>query len=85
MSLLTETLNKIEYHLQENYPEIAARLRSGLSYSEIEAKVSFLPFKLPQELYELYQWKNGILETNGIEGFYKHYRFLSLEEKDCPI
>lgn len=51
-----------------------------MSYAEIEAKVSSLPFRLPQEFYELYQWKNGTLETSNTVDFYKYYRFLPLEE-----
>ncbi|MCC0178711.1 SMI1/KNR4 family protein [Waterburya agarophytonicola K14] len=80
MSLLTETLNKIFLYLKHNYPKIASSLQPGLSDREIELKVASLPFRLPQEFYELYQWKNGTPETSDALNFYRHFRFLPLEE-----
>lgn len=34
-------------------------LDDGLSYEEIQQQVKDLPFELPSEVYELYQWSNG--------------------------
>ena len=56
-------------------------MNKGLTRKEIEEKVKKLPFKLPEEVYELYQWANG-----GINSFIPHSTgwdltsFRSLEE-----
>lgn len=34
-------------------------MQPGLSRDEIEDLVKDLPFKIPSEVYELYQWRNG--------------------------
>lgn len=39
-------------------------LNPGLEYEEIEQQVSVLPFKLAEEVYELYQWSNGAFLGN---------------------
>jgi cell wall assembly regulator SMI1 len=62
MSTLMDTLQRILNWLQANYPEAASSLKPGLSYEEIEVKLADLPFHLPQEVYELYQWRNGMDE-----------------------
>lgn len=40
---------------QMSYP----LLNTGLEREDIERQVSVLPFKLAEEVYELYQWSNG--------------------------
>lgn len=80
MSLITDSLNNIFSWLQQNNPTVAASLQSGLSYREIENKLSSLQFRLPQELYELYQWRNGSNRIAKNVYFFKYYRFLPLEE-----
>ena len=60
MSLLTESLEQILIQLEQKDPEIAASLQPGLTREEIDEIVKYLPFKLPEEVYELYQWRNGI-------------------------
>ena len=80
MSLLIDSLNNIFTWFQQNNPTVAASLQSGLSYREIENKLSSLPFRLPQELYELYQWRNGSIRIAKNADFFEHYRFLPLEE-----
>ena len=80
MSLLTNSLNNIFVWLENNNPAVAASLQSGLTYAEIEDKVASLPFRLPKELYELYQWRNGSREENEKVEFFECYRFLPLEE-----
>jgi len=59
MSRLTEALDRIGNYLQQHAPEVFATLQPGLSYEEIEEIVKDLPFRLPPEVYELYQWRNG--------------------------
>lgn len=81
MSALTDALERILNWFQENKPDYAASLQPGLTIEEIEEKVKNLPFKLPKEVYELYQWQNGMCDEYG--GFFEYYRFLPLEEALC--
>jgi hypothetical protein len=63
-------------------------LNPGLSFEDIERKVSILPFALPMEVYQLYMWRNGgSLESlpypsfeNYEEGYEQIHRFLPLNE-----
>ena len=59
MSLLTDSLNQIQTWLETNYPLAAESITPGLTLSEIESKIETLPFSLPNEFYELYQWSRG--------------------------
>ena len=59
MSLLTEALERISSWLEQHQPEIAALLQPGLTFEEIEEETQYLPFQLPKEVYEIYQWRNG--------------------------
>ncbi|MEH2224262.1 SMI1/KNR4 family protein [Nostoc sp.] len=59
-SILTESLDRILKSLEEKDPEIASLLQPGLTRKEIDEITKDLPFKLPEELYELYQWRNGL-------------------------
>ena len=83
MSGLTNALNRIvnwlEKHSCEKYASVNV-LQPGLSYEEIERRVVDLPFKLPEEVYELYQWRNGTCEgEEDFSKFFSGYAFLSLE------
>ncbi|BCL34130.1 SMI1/KNR4 family protein [Nostoc sp. MS1] len=87
MSLLTETLERIFKHLQQNRPEVASLLKPGLKFEEIQSKIRNLPFRLPEEVYELYQWRNGIEYTNISRinlhldiSFIPHFDFIPLEQ-----
>lgn len=64
-SILTESLDRILIALEEKDPEIASRLQPGLTRKEIDEITKGLPFKLPEELYELYQWRNGLSDDVG--------------------
>ncbi|MBD2197706.1 MULTISPECIES: HEAT repeat domain-containing protein [Calothrix] len=64
MSFLTETLERIFKHLQQYRPEVALLLKPGLTIEAIQSQIHDLPFCLPQEVYELYQWHNGIDYSN---------------------
>ncbi len=54
---IVKALEKITAWLQNNCPEGFATLRPGLTREEIEEEVPSLG--LPEEFYQLYQWKNG--------------------------
>jgi len=59
MSVLTDSLNQIQTWLENNCPIAAETITPGLTLSEIESKIENLPFSLPEEFYELYQWSRG--------------------------
>lgn len=56
---VTFALERIEYWARQNDPAFITLLQPGLSRSEIDAAVGSLPFALAEEVYELYQWRNG--------------------------
>ncbi len=74
MSEITEALQRIEVWLQNHMPNRAAELKPGLTRDEIEGKVKDLPFSLPEEVYELYEWHDGSVDRFLLE----NYDFLSL-------
>ena len=66
MSDLTEALDRILNALPQKpwmeFPGIehdSSLLQPGLTHAEIEEIVKDLPIRLPEEIYELYQWRNG--------------------------
>lgn len=74
MSEITEALQRIELWLQNHMPERAAELRPGLTRNEINELVKDLPFTLPEEVYQLYQWHDGSVDRF----IFEQYDFLSL-------
>ncbi|MBE9208123.1 SMI1/KNR4 family protein [Nostoc sp. LEGE 06077] len=77
MSLLTQTLERILVWLQANCPSVASFPYPGLTNEQIQELTKDLPFKLPREVKELYQWRNGTLHG---QGFFPFSVFYSLEE-----
>jgi|GEM_PF-3763658 len=59
MSTLSSALDRIARWFQENDPDRFWGLEPGLSRDEIDAIAKDLPFPLPEEVYQLYQWRNG--------------------------
>lgn len=87
-SPLASALDRLIRWLEANAPAIAQGLQPGLTRAQIEAQVQHLPFRLPEEVYQFYQWRNGgsIESTCGssshrvpIRLLYS-YQLLSLEE-----
>lgn len=76
MSELMQALNRI----LDQRPDCISYLQPGLTYDEIEEKVKDLPFRLPKEVYELYQWRNGLTINDSKIEFFPGYQFLPLEE-----
>jgi hypothetical protein len=62
MSELTEALESILDWLEKNNPYEFSHLRAGLSRDEIDELVKDLPFTVPEEVYELYQWHDGLAD-----------------------
>jgi len=86
MTQLTEALDRILNWAKKNYDE-PGDWRSGLTDAEIEEKtIDLLPLKLPLEVYELYQWRDGCLDpyedySNFYSSFiYDRLDFLHLDE-----
>ncbi|BAY13188.1 hypothetical protein [Calothrix sp. NIES-2098] len=59
MTVLTETLEQLEYWLWQHHPDLAASLNPGLTSQEIDNTIRNLPIQITQEIRELYQWTNG--------------------------
>ena len=59
MTELTNALNRILAWLEEHRPKATEGFQPGLSSAEIEEKLSSLPFCVPEEVCELYRWRNG--------------------------
>ena len=76
MSQLTDGLNRIYNKMAIHTPHRIQALEPGISVSQIKDLVTDIPFKLPSEVYELYQWHNGLF---GWDFLFENYEFLSLE------
>ncbi|MBE9115244.1 hypothetical protein IQ249_04950 [Lusitaniella coriacea LEGE 07157] len=59
MSNLTKALNQIMNWLEEYQPECAASFSPGLSRQKIDRLFAPLNVLIPEEIHELYQWRNG--------------------------
>jgi hypothetical protein len=70
-TILIDSLERILGWLPNNFPSYATGFLPGLSNDEIEERVTNLPFKLPKEVYDLYNWRNGTDSEAGI--FVYHY------------
>jgi hypothetical protein len=84
MSLLTDALDRVLNWFQDHEDLEFAHFQSlelGLTHEEIEEKVTeLLPFRLPKEVYKLYQWGNGAcIGEEEYARFFNDYVFLSLD------
>jgi hypothetical protein len=59
MSPLTDALNRIMAWLQQNCPACTLSFQPGLSPEQVASRLGELLFRVPREVYELYQWRNG--------------------------
>jgi hypothetical protein len=78
MSDVSDACDRILECLQQLKEWDAQRFQPGLSRQEIEEKSRELVFPLPQEVYELYQWRNGNPWSNCF--IFANYWMLSLED-----
>ena len=73
-------LRQILNHTAAANPSLKAHLRKGLSKKQIKEKTRSFPFRLPKEVEELYQWRDGLsLEVHDAFLFHYHY-FLPLDK-----
>lgn len=80
MQGLTQALDNIMEWLENHLPEYAASFLPGLTLDEIFESVEVLGFPLPDELYELYQWRNGTREHIVPSFIFPVFEFLSLDK-----
>jgi len=74
---MTKLQNALERILEWNKVyklERISFLQTGLSIAEIDEISQDLPFKLPQVVYELYQWRNGSISEQDINDSEYLYR-----------
>lgn len=81
---MIEELKSILHHHVRLNTQIPGRLNDGISLDEIRRQSESLPFALPEEVEQLFQWRNG---TNIEEGdlldarwFFPGFYFPSLQE-----
>ena len=79
MSELTQALNRIMAWLSANQPSFANSFLPGLTNEQIQAAVKYIPFELPEEIYELYRWRNGTEARHDCD-FYPAMNFITLEK-----
>lgn len=87
-SPLISALERLSRWLETNAPAIAQAFQPGLTRKQIEAQIQALPFRLPEEVCQFYQWRNGGAIEVTAEGHSYHqaiellpiHRLLSLEE-----
>ncbi|MEM7594792.1 MAG: HEAT repeat domain-containing protein [Cyanobacteria bacterium P01_A01_bin.83] len=81
---LQQVLDEVLKWFKLNRPEYHSSLYPGLTQFEVDREAQNLPFKLTQELYQLYQCKNGSPFIDSTEPFdtmfFPGYLFLSLQK-----
>ncbi|MEH1791730.1 SMI1/KNR4 family protein [Nostoc sp.] len=75
MSELTDELDYIWGWLQSTSLEFVDCYNQGLTRQQVDEIVKVMPFKLSDEFYELYQWRNGIADL-GFNNYYPLVEFL---------
>lgn len=98
-SLLT-SLDKIIDIWQQDREDLIELIQPGLSVQDIQGYIANLPFQLPQEVYQLYHWRNGVqipefhdISLDFIPGFWflplaetlKKYEHLKEFKKNCTF
>lgn len=77
----TAALERIYRWAETHDPAFVALLQPGLTRQEIDTAVGGLPFALAEEVYELYQWRNGQKEGSFRVGLQQHFDpFMPLQE-----
>jgi cell wall assembly regulator SMI1 len=79
MTGLTAAIERIMNWLQQYQPEFAASFLPGLTREQIQEQTKDLPGFIPEEIYELYQYRNGTLEEMK-STVYPIFQFLPLDE-----
>ena len=85
MTVIKENLKRIWDCLVTKAPEISSLLQPGLKREEIDEITKDLPFKLPEEVYEIYQWRNGFLKGIGLYGWKFREPFIDFDSLQGTI
>ncbi|WP_156114024.1 DUF6745 domain-containing protein [Myxosarcina sp. GI1] len=75
-SLMRDSLETIVAWLEQYAPNFVDDFLPGLDEEEISRRLEQLPFKVPREVCELYQWRNGISSERML---FVYHDFLELE------
>lgn len=67
MTAIKNDLKRIWDCIEQKAPEVKDLFQPGLKTEEIDEITKHLPFKLPKEVYELYQWRNGLVDNTCFE------------------
>jgi hypothetical protein len=60
MEQLKVALNNLDSVLEQNAPNVSNRLQKGLTRNEINKLVRKFSWELPEDIFELYQWHDGL-------------------------
>jgi len=71
MTAIKNNLKRIWDCIEQKASELKNLFQPGLKSKEIDEITKDLPFRLPQEVYELYQWRNGLLNNTGFDISFK--------------
>ncbi|MEC4988928.1 MAG: hypothetical protein SAJ37_09285, partial [Oscillatoria sp. PMC 1068.18] len=83
MSQLTQALEVILKWNSKHYPLTVTNLNPGLSYAEIKTITKNWSIQIPTEIYELYQWRNGVGDGSKsceFAGIFDCWGFLPLQD-----
>lgn len=72
---VTETLNEINKYLVQSEAYVLDFLLPGISKDEINTQLENIKIKLPDDVYQLYQWRNGI--ANIYDHNFNHETFFN--------
>jgi hypothetical protein len=81
---LTKALDEVFDCHYKNNPDIILCLQPGLTREEIDELLIDIPYTIPEEIYQLYGWRNGMsgkgIQNYGYLSFAKARGFLPLEK-----
>jgi hypothetical protein len=77
-TLLIRSLERIMVWLEANAPSSAAAFAPGLQPEQIRSKLDALPFKISEEVYDLYCWRDGT-DREIHQGLFIYHAFMPLE------
>ena len=84
MEIITQLLNEIEKCLQQLDHPCVDHLNSGISSQQIQELFEEIPLKPTQDLHDLYSWRNGSKDCEGITlgdlALFPGFYLMSLEE-----
>lgn len=64
---IINALNRTHKWLEVNIPPFASAFQPKLSFEEIQNVSSKIGFEFPEEIYDLYQWRNGVDRNISID------------------